>query len=65
MASIGTNLGNAVSDVIKWLAAAVKKLGELITAGDSTNSGRHQVLPGRGWAVSSDRRTGSAPEELA
>ena len=38
MASIGTNLGNAVSDVIKWLAAAVKKLGELISAGDSANA---------------------------
>ena len=38
MASIGTNLGNAISDVLTWLSAALKKLGELITAGDSTNA---------------------------
>ena len=38
MASIGTNLGNAIADVLKWLTAALKKLGELITAGDSANA---------------------------
>jgi hypothetical protein len=38
MASIGTNLGNAINDVIKWLAAAVKKIGELISAGDTANA---------------------------
>lgn len=38
MANIGTNLGNAIADVLKWLTAALKKLGDLIGAGDSTNA---------------------------
>jgi hypothetical protein len=38
MANIGTNLGNAVNDIIKWLVAAIKKVNSLIQAGDTTNA---------------------------
>lgn len=38
MANIGTNLSNAISDVLRWLTAALRALGKLISAGDSTNA---------------------------
>lgn len=38
MANIGTNLGNAVNDIIRWLIAAVKKAATLIHAGDTQNA---------------------------
>ena len=38
MANIGTNLGNAINDIIKWLGAAIKRVGSLIQAGDTQNA---------------------------
>ena len=38
MANIGTNLGDAISDIIRWLGAAIKKVGALIQAGDTQNA---------------------------
>jgi len=38
MANIGTNLSNAVNDIIKWLAAAIKKVGTLVQTGDTQNA---------------------------
>lgn len=38
MANIGTNLSNAVNDIIKWLVAAIKKVVTLIHAGDPQNA---------------------------
>ena len=38
MANIGTNLSNAVNDIINWLVAAIKKVGTLIQTGDTQNA---------------------------
>ncbi len=38
MANIGTNLGNAISDITRWLRAAIKRVNELIQVGDTQNA---------------------------